>query len=64
MSVKEIENAIKELPAQELARLREWFEEYCEDKLELRDEVKEKLNLAREDIAAGRHRIVTCESRM
>jgi hypothetical protein len=56
MSVKEIENAIKELPVEALSELRDWFEDYCEDKLELKDEVKAKVQMAREDIAAGRYR--------
>jgi hypothetical protein len=29
MSITEIEQAIMELPPEELARFREWFEEYC-----------------------------------
>jgi hypothetical protein len=56
MSVKEIEDAIKELPVKDLSQLRDWFGDYCEDKLELKDEVKAKVQMAREDIAAGRCR--------
>jgi len=56
MSIQEIESAIQELPVQDLAKLREWFEDYCEDNLRLSDTVKRKLEAAREDIAAGRYR--------
>lgn len=56
MSIREIENAIEGLSPQELAEFRAWFEKYCEDNLELTDDVKAKLQQAREDVAAGRYR--------
>ncbi len=39
----------------ELAEVREWLENYCEDQLELTDEVKAKLDEARRDIREGRY---------
>ena len=56
MSIQEIENAIAGLSLQELIEFRAWFEDYCEDNLELTDEVKAKLEQAREDVGAGRYR--------
>ena len=56
MSIREIESAIEELSPQDLAEFRAWFENYCEDNLELTDDVKAKLEQAREDVAAGRYR--------
>jgi ABC-type Zn uptake system ZnuABC Zn-binding protein ZnuA len=55
-TVEEIEKAVAELPPEKLAALREWFEDYCEDKLELTDEVKAKLDDARADIREGRYK--------
>jgi ABC-type Zn uptake system ZnuABC Zn-binding protein ZnuA len=56
MSIREIESAIEELSPQDLVEFRAWFENYCEDNLELTDDVKAKLQQAREDVAAGRYR--------
>lgn len=56
MSIREIESAIEELSPQDLVVFRAWFEDYCEDNLELTDDVKAKLEQAREDVAAGRYR--------
>jgi ABC-type Zn uptake system ZnuABC Zn-binding protein ZnuA len=56
MGIREIESAIEELSPQQLVEFRAWFEDYCEDNLELTDEVKAKLEQAREDVAAGRYR--------
>jgi len=55
-NVEEIEAAIPKLSIQELARLRTWFDEYCEDRLELNDSVKAKLDQAREEIRTGDYR--------
>ena len=57
MSVNEIETAIEKLSREELTQLRDWLEDFCEDQLELTDDVKAKLDDAREDIAAGRYRV-------
>ena len=52
-TVAEIENAIPRLSRAELVELRDWFEEYIEDHLELTDEVKARLDESRREIAAG-----------
>jgi ABC-type Zn uptake system ZnuABC Zn-binding protein ZnuA len=52
-TVQELERAIPQLSPQELADFRAWFEEYCEDRLELTAEVKAKLNQARQEIQDG-----------
>jgi hypothetical protein len=45
--------AVPRLTRQELAELREWLDEFCEDQLELTDEVKRKLDQSRAEVAAG-----------
>lgn len=55
-TIQEIEQAVTHLSPQELTALREWFDNYCEDQLELTDEVKAKLDEARRDIREGRYR--------
>jgi hypothetical protein len=55
-TLQEIEAAIPKLSPREIALLREWLEEFAEQKLELKDEVKAELDEARRDIAAGRVR--------
>ena len=45
--------AIPRLSRAELVELRDWFEEYMEDHLELTDEVKVRLDESRIEIAAG-----------
>jgi t-SNARE complex subunit (syntaxin) len=52
-TVAEIENAIQRLSRAELVELRNWFEEFVEDRFELTDEVKAKLDESRREIAAG-----------
>jgi len=54
--VQEIQTAVPGLTPQELAELRDWLEDYVEDQLELREEVKAKLDQSRADIAAGQYR--------
>ena len=49
-TVREIEAAIPRLSHAELEELRAWFEEYVEDRLELTDEVKTKLDQSRREI--------------
>jgi hypothetical protein len=53
MKVEEIEAAIPKLSTQELARLRAWFDEFCEDQMELKEEVKTKLDQTRKEIRPG-----------
>jgi hypothetical protein len=56
-TVQEIEAAIPQLSRAELAQLREWFEDYLEDQLELTEEVEAKLDESRREIAAGNYTI-------
>ncbi len=53
-TVQEIEAAIPRLSRAELEELRVWFEEYVEDHLELKEDVKARLDESRRDIAEGR----------
>ncbi|MDQ6913766.1 MAG: hypothetical protein M3128_12925 [Verrucomicrobiota bacterium] len=55
MSVREIEGAIDRLSPAELTELWTWFDDYVEDRLELTDEVKVKLDESRAEIEAGRY---------
>ena len=52
-TVQEIEAAIPRLPQHELEQLKAWFDDFYEDRLELTDEIKAKLDQARAEIAAG-----------
>lgn len=52
-TVQEIEAAIPRLSRSEVEQLREWIDNYLEDKLELTDEVKGKIEQSRREIAAG-----------
>ena len=55
-TVQEITAAIPRLSRKELEELREWFDEFYENQLELSDQVKAKLDAARRDIQEGRFR--------
>ena len=52
-TVQEIEAAIPRLSRAEVEELRTWIEDYLEEKLELTDEVKAKLDQSRREIAGG-----------
>jgi hypothetical protein len=52
-TVQEIEAAIPRLSRAELEELRQWFEDYVEDHLELKEEVKARLDESRREIARG-----------
>jgi len=52
-TVQEIEAAVPQLSREELEQFRIWFEDYLEDRLELTDEVKAKLDQSRREIAEG-----------
>jgi ABC-type phosphate transport system ATPase subunit len=54
-TVKEIQAAIPKLSREEIQQIREWIDDYLEDQLELTDEVKEKLDQSRAEIAAGQY---------
>lgn len=53
MSVREIEAAIPRLSKAEITELYAGLEEYVEQRFELTDEVIEKLDQSRREIAAG-----------
>jgi ABC-type Zn uptake system ZnuABC Zn-binding protein ZnuA len=55
-TLQEIEKAIPKLAPREVVQLQAWLEDYCEDHLELTDEVKAALAEARRDIEAGHYR--------
>jgi len=55
-TVQEIQAAIPKLSATELAELKEWLEDFFEDRLELTDEVREALDGSRAEIARGSYR--------
>lgn len=52
-TVREIQAAIPKLSRAEIEQIREWIDDYLEDRLELSDEIKTKLDQSRADIAAG-----------
>ncbi len=53
-TVTEIQAALPKLSRAEIKSLREWIEDYLEDHLDLTDEVKQKLDQSRAEIASGR----------
>ena len=55
-TVKEIQAAIPNLSRKEIEQIREWIDDYLEDRLELTDEVKAKLDQSRREIAAGQYK--------
>jgi ABC-type Zn uptake system ZnuABC Zn-binding protein ZnuA len=55
-TAQEIKAAIPKLTPQEQVELKEWLEEFFEDQLELNDEVKSKLDQARQEIREGKYR--------
>ena len=55
-TLQEIEAAIPKLSPREIVRLQARLDDYCEDHLELTDEVKTALDEARQDIEQGRIR--------
>ena len=54
-TVKEIQAAIPNLSREEIEQIRTWIDDYLEDRLELSDEVKAKLDQSRREIAAGQY---------
>jgi len=54
--VQEIQAALPKLSAEELADLKQRLDEFLEDRLELTEEVKAKLDQSRAEIAAGQYR--------
>jgi hypothetical protein len=54
-TVKEIQEAIPRLSRQEVEAVRDWIDDYLEDRLELTDEVKSKLDQSHREIAASKY---------
>jgi hypothetical protein len=54
--VKEIEAVIPRLTRAEVEELRAWIDDFLEDRMELKDEVKAKLDQSRREIAAGNYK--------
>jgi hypothetical protein len=54
-TVQEIEIAITKLPLEEKEAIRDWLDESIEERLEVSDEFKAKIQRARQEIAAGVH---------
>jgi hypothetical protein len=54
-TVKEIQEAIPRLSREEVETIRDWIDNYLEDRLELKDEVRAKLDQSRREIAAGKY---------
>lgn len=52
-TVAELEEAIPKLSPNDLENFRLWFEEYLEDRRELRDEVVAALEQSKREIASG-----------
>ena len=54
-TAEEIRTAIPKLSRAEIEAIREWIDDYLEDRLELADEIKTKLDQSRREIAAGQY---------
>jgi hypothetical protein len=53
-TVQEIKDAIPKLAPKDVLDVKEWLDDWCEDQLELADEVKTALARSHAEIAAGR----------
>jgi len=54
-AAEEIRTAIPKLPRAEIEAIREWIDDYLEDRLQLTDEIKSKLDQSRREIAAEQY---------
>lgn len=54
-TVNEIESAITRLSVEEMQAIRDWLDDFIEDQLEVSDEFKAKIALAKQEVAAGVH---------
>jgi hypothetical protein len=54
--IDELEAKIPQLNREDLARFRDWFDQYVESRLELRDEIKAELDQAWSEIGGGSYR--------
>ena len=52
-SVKEIESALTRLPLADLQAVRDWLDDFIEDRVEVSDEFKAKIQRAKQEIADG-----------
>jgi hypothetical protein len=52
-TVEDVPAAIPKLSPEEIERIREWLEDYIEDRLELTEDVKAKLDQSRREIVVG-----------
>ncbi|HEV2328055.1 MAG TPA: hypothetical protein VGY56_04615 [Verrucomicrobiae bacterium] len=55
MSVQEIEAHLPKLSRAEIEEIRAWIDDFLEDQLELTDDVKNKLDQSRREVAEGRY---------
>jgi len=54
-TVKEIQAAIPKLSRAEIEQIRQWIDDYLEERVELTDQIKAKLDQSRREIAAGQY---------
>jgi len=54
-TVQEIQAAIPRLSRVEIEQIREWIDDYLEDRREISDDVKAKLEQSKAEIAAGEY---------
>ena len=54
-TVKEIQAAIPKLSLGEIEQIRTWIDDYLEDQLELKDQVKAKLDQSCREIVDGQY---------
>ena len=54
-TVKDIEAVIPRLTRAEVEELRAWIDDFLEDRMELKDEIKAKLDQSRREIATGNY---------
>jgi hypothetical protein len=54
-TAEEIRTALPKLSRPEIEAIREWIDDYLEDRLELTDEIKSKLDQSRREIQAGQY---------
>jgi hypothetical protein len=57
MSIQQLEEAIKELPTDEIETLRAWIDEYLEDERNISPEFAASIERGRRDLAEGRFRV-------
>ena len=52
-TVKQIETALEQLPIEDLQAVRDWLDDFIEDRLEVSEEFKTKVERASQEIADG-----------